>query len=80
MTVAGAKIDRYELNRFVSAQSDTYPAALAEMRRGAKRGHWMWFVFPQLAGLGRSDMAKRYAIRSLDEAQAYLAHPGVGSG
>jgi uncharacterized protein (DUF1810 family) len=72
--------DPYDLARFVHAQDDggTYVHALAELRRGRKTSHWMWFVFPQLAGLGRSFMAQRYAIRSLDEARAYLAHPTLG--
>ena len=67
------------LERFVEAQAGTYTAALAEIRRGAKRTHWMWFVFPQLAGLGRSETARFYAIRSADESQAYLAHPLLGA-
>jgi len=71
--------DSFDLDRFVAAQADTYPAALAEMRAGAKRSHWMWFVFPQVAGLGRSPTAQLYAIRSLAEAQAYLAHPLLGA-
>ncbi|MEO7688752.1 MAG: DUF1810 domain-containing protein [Sphingomonas sp.] len=66
------------LSRFVAAQQDTYPRALAELRAGDKRSHWMWFIFPQIAGLGRSDMARRYAIHDLAEAQAYLAHPVLG--
>lgn len=70
--------DDFALDRFVSAQADSYDAALAEIRRGAKRSHWMWFVFPQIAGLGRSDMARRYAIGSLAEARAYLDHPILG--
>ena len=69
----------FDLERFVDAQAGTYDAALAELRRGAKRGHWMWFVFPQLEGLGRSQTARRFAIRSLDEAQAYLEHPVLGA-
>lgn len=69
----------FDLDRFVTAQADTYEAALAEIRRGAKRGHWMWYIFPQIAGLGSSDMARHYAIASLDEARAYLAHPLLGS-
>jgi uncharacterized protein (DUF1810 family) len=74
------KDDPYDLARFVHAQDDggTYVHALAELRLGRKTSHWMWFVFPQLAGLGRSFMAQRYAIRSLDEARAYLAHPTLG--
>lgn len=68
----------FDLDRFSAAQADTYETALAELRRGAKRTHWMWFVFPQVAGLGHSGMAVRYAIRSLEEARAYLAHPVLG--
>jgi len=69
-----------DLERFVRAQESggTYEQALAELRRGRKTTHWMWFVFPQLAGLGRSPMAERYAIQSLEEARAYLAHPVLG--
>jgi uncharacterized protein (DUF1810 family) len=63
------------LDRFVDAQRDGYEDALAELRNGRKRGHWMWFVFPQIAGLGQSPTARFYAIHDLDEAQAYLAHP-----
>lgn len=66
------------LERFVRAQDGVYPAALAELRAGAKRTHWMWFVLPQIAGLGESDMARRYAIADVAEAQAYLAHPILG--
>ena len=67
-----------DLQRFVDAQSQTYDQALAELRAGEKRTHWMWFVFPQIAGLGRSGMAQRFAIADLDEARAYLAHPVLG--
>ena len=70
--------DPYDLERFVAAQATSYETALGEMRRGAKRSHWMWFIFPQIAGLGSSSMAQRYAIRSLDEARAYLDHPLLG--
>lgn len=70
--------DPYELSRFVSAQAKTYDYALAELRAGRKRSHWMWFVFPQAAGLGHSSMAQRYAIGSLAEARAYLEHPVLG--
>ncbi|WP_091949435.1 DUF1810 domain-containing protein [Trujillonella endophytica] len=70
--------DPFDLQRFVDAQAGTYVEALAELRAGAKRSHWMWFVLPQVAGLGRSDMAQRYAISGLDEARAYLAHPVLG--
>ena len=68
-----------ELDRFVTAQHGVFEGALAEIRRGAKRSHWMWFVFPQLHGLGRSATAQHYAIRSIDEARAYLAHPLLGA-
>ncbi len=70
--------DPYDLERFVTAQGAIYERALAELRRGSKAGHWMWFVFPQIAGLGLSDMAQRYSIASLDEARAYLRHPVLG--
>jgi uncharacterized protein (DUF1810 family) len=68
----------HDLERFVAAQRDTYDGALAELRAGSKTGHWMWFVFPQVEGLGLSPMSRHYAIRSLDEARAYLAHPVLG--
>ena len=69
-----------DLSRFVSAQDDggTYATALGELRAGSKRSHWMWFVFPQVAGLGSSPMAREYAISGMDEARAYLAHPVLG--
>jgi uncharacterized protein (DUF1810 family) len=72
--------DSYEFDRFVAAQDagGTYARALDELRAGQKTSHWMWFVFPQLAGLGRSATAQRYAISSLDEARAYLEHPILG--
>ena len=70
--------EAFDLERFVAAQAGSYESALAEIRRGTKRGHWMWFIFPQIAGLGRSEMAERYAIRSVDEARAYMAHPVLG--
>jgi uncharacterized protein (DUF1810 family) len=68
----------FDLERFVKAQQGSYEDALAEIRAGLKRRHWMWFVFPQLAGLGRSETARYYGIASLDEARAYLAHPVLG--
>ena len=68
----------FDLRRFVDAQSATYEQALAELRAGEKRTHWMWFVFPQVTGLGRSGMAQRFAISGLEEARAYLAHPTLG--
>ncbi len=70
--------DPFDLQRFVDAQRDSYDAALAELRAGAKRSHWMWFVFPQIAGLGRSATAQHFAISGTDEARAYLAHPVLG--
>lgn len=70
--------DPYNLSRFEDAQRGTYERALAEIRRGAKRTHWMWFVFPQVAGLGTSAMTQRFAIHSLAEAKAYLRHPTLG--
>ncbi|WP_454884894.1 DUF1810 domain-containing protein [Sphingomonas oryzagri] len=70
--------DIHHLNRFVDAQATHYDTALAEVRRGAKRSHWMWFIFPQIAGLGSSPMAQHYAISGLDEARAYLDHPVLG--
>ncbi len=72
--------DPYELQRFVAAQDDggTYDQATAELRRGSKTSHWMWFVFPQITGLGQSPVSKMYAISGLAEARAYLAHPVLG--
>ena len=70
--------DPYQLSRFVAAQNGVYERAVAELRRGRKTGHWMWFVFPQITGLGHSATAQRYAIASLDEARAYLEHPLLG--
>lgn len=72
--------DPFDLERFVTAQDDgrTYDRALAELTAGRKTSHWMWFVLPQITGLGSSPMAQRYAIRGLDEARAYLAHPVLG--
>jgi uncharacterized protein (DUF1810 family) len=72
--------DPFDLQRFLDAQDDdgTYDRALAELRDGRKRTHWMWFVLPQVAGLGRSPTAQRFAVSGLDEAAAYLAHPVLG--
>jgi uncharacterized protein (DUF1810 family) len=72
--------DPYRLERFVAAQDSgaTYQRALAELRAGRKASHWMWFIFPQVAGLGFSAMAQRYAVSGLAEARAYLAHPVLG--
>lgn len=72
-------VDPFALRRFETAQAPVYDAVLAELRSGYKRGHWMWFIFPQLAGLGRSETARFFAIRSLEEARAYLAHPVLGA-
>jgi uncharacterized protein (DUF1810 family) len=66
------------LERFVTAQAQIYPRVLAELQAGRKQSHWMWFIFPQLAGLGNSPMARFYAIGSLDEARAYCKHPLLG--
>ncbi|MCB2059855.1 MAG: DUF1810 domain-containing protein [Novosphingobium sp.] len=67
------------LQRFIDAQDAIYQAAVAELKDGTKYSHWMWFVFPQIAGLGRSGTARLYAIADLDEARAYLAHPVLGA-
>ncbi|CAM3744095.1 DUF1810 domain-containing protein [Bordetella bronchialis] len=74
----GGLNDPYDLQRFVQAQDPVYDAVCRELAEGRKRSHWMWFVFPQVRGLGRSDMARRYAISGLDEARAYLRHPVLG--
>jgi uncharacterized protein (DUF1810 family) len=71
--------DRHNLARFVRAQAGIHEQALAELRAGRKRSHWMWFVFPQLAGLGVSAISRYYAIQSREEAQAYFEHPLLGS-
>ena len=70
--------DPHDLARFLSAQAEDYETALAEIRAGRKRSHWIWYIFPQIDGLGSSPTARRYAIQSLDEARAYLAHPVLG--
>lgn len=69
----------FDLARFVDAQARDYTPALAEIKNGRKQSHWMWYIFPQFAGLGRSEMSRRYAIRSLEEAHAYVQHPLLGS-
>ena len=71
-------MDSHDLSRFVEAQRDVYANALLEITRGCKESHWMWFVFPQLVGLGQSAMAQRYGISGVGEARAYLAHPVLG--
>lgn len=70
--------DPHDLSRFLDAQAGSYETALAEIRRGQKRSHWMWFIFPQYAGLGISTTSQRYAIKSVAEAEAYLNHPVLG--
>ncbi|HSY67543.1 MAG TPA: DUF1810 domain-containing protein [Edaphobacter sp.] len=70
--------DRFDLDRFVEAQAGVYEQACAELRAGRKRSHWMWFVFPQIRGLGSSEMAVRYGISGQEEARAYLDHPVLG--
>jgi uncharacterized protein (DUF1810 family) len=75
---AGSKNDPFNLNRFVQAQQANYEQALSEIKSGRKRSHWMWYVFPQLDGLAFSSTSKHYAIKSLDEARAYLEHPVLG--
>jgi uncharacterized protein (DUF1810 family) len=71
--------DSFNLQRFVDAQAPVYSRVVEELRRGRKQSHWMWFIFPQIAGLGHSAMAQRFAISSNEEALAYLAHPLLGS-
>jgi uncharacterized protein (DUF1810 family) len=68
----------FDFQRFIAAQNEVYDTALRELRRGRKQSHWMWFIFPQLAGLGSSPMAQRYAIQNIDEAHAYLRHEILG--
>ena len=70
--------DRFQLQRFVDAQQPVYAAVLSELRSGRKRSHWMWFIFPQVAGLGHSATSRTFAVSSLAEAGAYLAHPTLG--
>jgi uncharacterized protein (DUF1810 family) len=76
-TMAGMTVP-HDLERFVTAQAGAYEGALGELRRGHKTGHWMWFIFPQLRGLGRSELSTYYGIASIHEARAYLAHPVLG--
>src|SRR3954453_5628360 len=81
MTMAGAVEsghDPHDLGRFVDAQRGDYERALAEIRGGRKRSHWMWYIFPQYDGLGSSSTARKYAIKSVAEAEAYLRHPVLG--
>jgi uncharacterized protein (DUF1810 family) len=71
--------DPFDLQRFIEAQESVYDRVLTELRQGRKTSHWMWFVFPQIEGLGHSAMARRFSIRSLEEARAYLNHPLLGT-
>jgi uncharacterized protein (DUF1810 family) len=71
-------MDQYNLNRFIEAQMTTYEGAMLELTRGRKESHWVWYIFPQIEGLGRSDTAKLYSIKSLEEGRAYLEHPVLG--
>jgi uncharacterized protein (DUF1810 family) len=71
-------MDKYNLNRFIEAQMATYEGAMLELARGRKESHWVWYIFPQIEGLGRSDTAKLYSIKSLEEGRAYLKHPLLG--
>jgi len=71
-------MDQYNLNRFLEAQMTTYEGAMLELARGRKESHWIWYIFPQIEGLGRSDTAKLYSIKSLEEGRAYLEHPLLG--
>jgi len=73
-----AMADPFRLQRFVDAQAPVYDRVLEELRRGEKRSHWMWFIFPQLRGLGRSAIAEEFAIASREEAEAYFRHPVLG--
>ena len=71
-------MDEFNLNRFIEAQSSSYEVAMLELSLGKKTGHWMWYIFPQIDGLGSTDMTKLYSIKSLKEASAYLGHPILG--
>ena len=77
--MSGISTDPFDLARFLEAQSSSYERALSELKAGEKRTHWIWFIFPRVAGLGFSTMAQRYAIRSRPEAEAYVAHAVLGS-
>jgi uncharacterized protein (DUF1810 family) len=77
-TVASSNADRHNLQRFIDAQALVFPRVLLELKAGSKTSHWMWFIFPQIRGLGRSPTSIEYAISGRDEARAYLAHPLLG--
>ena len=76
---AEASLHQFDLNRFVTAQDSCYDTVISELKAGDKRSHWMWFIFPQIDGLGTSATARHYAITSMAEAKAYLSHPLLGS-
>src|SRR4051812_42172023 len=76
---SSGEVDPHDLTRFIEAQEHDFVQALSEIRRGQKRSHWMWYVFPQFQGLGRSSTSRRYAIKSVAEAEAYLRHPVLGA-
>jgi uncharacterized protein (DUF1810 family) len=78
-TDPGAANDPFDLNRFLKAQESDFGRALAELKAGEKRSHWMWYIFPQIDGLAWSSTSKKYSIKSLDEARAYLGHPVLGA-
>jgi uncharacterized protein (DUF1810 family) len=78
LNVSGSAGDPHDLTRFVQAQKHDYESALSEIRSGRKRSHWMWYIFPQFAGLGQSSTSRRYSIKSIAEAEAYLRHPILG--
>lgn len=71
-------VDPFNLDRFVQAQQSIYPRVIEELRNGAKTSHWMWFIFPQIIGLGQTTLSRTYAIKTLDEARAYVHHPVLG--
>ena len=77
-TTSSNRVDPFDLGRFVQAQQGVYSRALAEIKNGNKRTHWMWFIFPQIDGLGSSATARKYAISGIEEAEAYLKHPELG--
>jgi uncharacterized protein (DUF1810 family) len=79
MTTQSSRYDPYNLQRFLNAQESTYEQVRSELSAGQKRSHWMWFIFPQIRGLGSSAMAQRFAIQDMKEAMAYLEHPVLGS-
>jgi uncharacterized protein (DUF1810 family) len=79
VVAASQERDPFDLERFVAIQRESYARALNEIRQGRKRSHWIWYIFPQIAGLGDSPMSQRFAIRSLAEARAYLDHPTLGA-